>query len=399
MMSYLEKEFNGTKPKVTFCITASLLDKHLNFIKQFKNGHEFAAHGFFHTNLKMKNRDEQIEIIRRSFENFEKYGMPVRGFRCPYLSYNTHTIDALVSSPYVWTSNNVIRWEKNIGTDKHSRNHLKKLGHIYKILDASSSVSVPRFIDRLIDIPITAPDDEMIYERLRIKNNSDITNIWRRIFKDIHERGELFHLLFHPERFRYIRSSIKETLEETGKNRAKVWVAGLNEISEWWLMRSRSKWALQKKAGISSIKISAPASSTILVKSNNDGSGPYFFKTYRIAAIDWTAENEIIFESDNPSKHMINISEKASESLEHFLVNEGFFVQRAKNEVKETLFIRGFEIFREEDKLPLLESIDNSTFPLLRLWRWPDGAASAFTISSDVDSINFGDFVRRLLNF
>ncbi len=47
----------------------------------------------------------------------------------------------------------------------------------------------------------------------------------------------------------------------------------------------------------------------------------------------------------------------------------------------------------------LLEVVDNSNFPLLRLWRWPHGAQSAFSISSDVDSIDLPDFFRRFINF
>ena len=81
------------------------------------------------------------------------------------------------------------------------------------------------------------------------------------------------------------------------------------------------------------------------------------------------------------------------------LVDEGFLVERSEQCSAHSLYLEGYESFEERDKLPLLQHIDKSPLPVLRLWRWPNGARSAFTISSDVDAIALMGFVRRSLHW
>lgn len=64
-----------------------------------------------------------------------------------------------------------------------------------------------------------------------------------------------------------------------------------------------------------------------------------------------------------------------------------------------SLYIEGYRDFNEADKLNLLARVDESGYPLLRLWRWPQGARCALTVSSDVDSIIFADFLKRFIYF
>lgn len=55
MMSGIENIFLSRGVRVTFCVTASLLDNHSALLKKYNTrGHEFAAHGFHHTDLKKK---------------------------------------------------------------------------------------------------------------------------------------------------------------------------------------------------------------------------------------------------------------------------------------------------------------------------------------------------------
>jgi len=53
--------------------------------------------------------------------------------------------------------------------------------------------------------------------------------------------------------------------------------------------------------------------------------------------------------------------------------------------------------FSEDDKLDLVNRIEESDAPLVRLWRWPSGARCALSVTGDVDSMTLIDFLRRPL--
>ena len=174
-------------------------------------GHDVAAHGYIHTNMKNKSRREQIDIIRKCSHVFARFQMPVSGFRCPYLSYNNDTLDVLQRGGFAWTSNNMILWPNGLsgGNGRESKT-LKKINNLYHIDFADTRPALPRFRDGCLDIPITGPDDEMLVERFKVKQKSKIAETWMNVLRKTHESGEMFHLLFHPERFPHIRESMKE---------------------------------------------------------------------------------------------------------------------------------------------------------------------------------------------
>lgn len=388
MVSFLENGFSETGTKVTFCVTASLLEGHSAFFNHLRSaGHQVAAHGYFHFDFKRKPVSTQAEAIKKSFEAFRRHGMPVKGFRCPYLSYDSNTIEALSSSDYSWTSNDVVFWDR--GRDWNS---VKKLGSLYRTIDANVSLSLPFHSGRMIEIPITAPDDEMIFERYRVKRRGEMTEIWTNIFRRAYLRGELFHLLFHPERFPFLKDSIMDVIRQSRMFAPPVWPASLNEIACWWAARGKSLWSKSERW----ITLDAPQGATVLIRSSKGGN--HFYKDYVIKERS-LKDGRFSFETRNPSNHIVTVSEDCHKGVSEFLSMEGFFVERRKSPPPGALFISGYADFKETDRMKLLDRIDDSGYPLLRLWRWPRGARCAFTVSSDVDSIMFSDFFKRLIYF
>jgi len=47
--------------------------------------------------------------------------------------------------------------------------------------------------------------------------------------------------------------------------------------------------------------------------------------------------------------------------------------------------------------LELIETIEASPGPLVRYWRWPDGAKSALAVTGDMDALTLLDYAARLL--
>jgi hypothetical protein len=63
----------------------------------------------------------------------------------------------------------------------------------------------------------------------------------------------------------------------------------------------------------------------------------------------------------------------------------------------EGLRISGYASFAESDKRGLIDFIEGSDAPLVRLWRWPNGARCAMSVTGDVDAMTMLDFLRRPL--
>ena len=63
----------------------------------------------------------------------------------------------------------------------------------------------------------------------------------------------------------------------------------------------------------------------------------------------------------------------------------------------EALRISGYTTFGESDKRALIDFIEGSDAPLVRLWRWPNGARCAMSVTGDVDAMTMLDFLRRPL--
>lgn len=400
MMSCLEKDLVTEGVRVTFCITASLLESHLPFLEMFKDlGHEFAAHGYFHTNMKKKSLDEQQNILSKSYNAFDKLKLQVYGFRCPYLSYNENTISALQESPFIWTSNNVIFWDAFGVAEAMGPAHMEKLSRLYSTVSYERRISLPSRIGGLVDIPITAPDDEMLIERCRIRDEDEISRIWRKVFQMVYSKGELFHLLFHPERFRHIERPLRETAMEARGKTPGVWFPTLNELTVWWERRAYSRWILTDKAdGGLDIAFEGPQEATLLMKTSNVRKSGIICGLYESASVRNEGERRKI-KTEDGWKHVVVLSKKCSPEVELFLNDEGFITRRDEFPHRKALYIDGFESFHASEKRMLLDLLDNSGFPLLRLWRWPDNAQCAFTISSDVDSIDLPDFFKRFVNF
>lgn len=404
MISFLQKNMNGDA-KITFCVTASLLSENVLLFRRLRQiGHDVAAHGYIHTNMKNKSRKEQIEIIRKCSRTFDRFRMPVTGFRCPYLSYNSDTLDVLRNGGFAWTSNNMILWQNGtLGKSKRVDDRsLTKIRTLYNIEYAEQHAVLPRFRNDCLDIPITGPDDEMLLERFRIKKKKKIAAIWMDILQQTHSRGELFHLLFHPERFYHIKDCIKEIVEGLKLFEEPVWAASLSEITEWWKARRTFSCEHERTAdGRWRTWVRIPERATMLEKpdgENGNGRTP-FYRNYVQVQPDESRNGCHTFDFTRGLKATIGLSEGCSKEAERFLKDEGFLVERTSHPEDHPVFVDDYRAFSAADEPTLLAQVENSAAPLLRLWRWPNGAKSSFTISADVDSVTLMDFVRRALKF
>src|SRR5205814_5729138 len=58
----------------------------------------------------------------------------------------------------------------------------------------------PFFEGALLRIPTSIPDDEMLFDRLRITNPEEVGQIWSKVVERIYRLGGIYTLNLHPER-------------------------------------------------------------------------------------------------------------------------------------------------------------------------------------------------------
>ncbi len=397
LISTLEalKELYGVR--FTFCITASLLKRHFDLIQQLKKaGHEIAVHGHFHTRMDLHSRREQEEMINRSYLEFTRSNFQVKGFRCPYLSYNHQTIESLKKSPFRWTSGKIILYENGGPLSAAARTGLQ---YLYHFSENGNPISLPDLDSNLVELPITAPDDEMLLERMRVRSTEKITETWLHLFERSLKNGELCHFFFHPERLPLIREALENLLRAAVNPDSATWIPTLDELADWWSKRSKFSWKLDPESTPKKAILDASAEATILLKgSGNSDRDPVIGNYYEIDPIQVNGSQRV-FPAEREGKTMtIGLSAKSPVTLESFLQLEGFIVQRSCSPQHHSIFIDR-ESFSESDKRLVLHQIDQSPNPVLRLWRWPNNYRSALSVSADVCAIDFRDFIDRTLHF
>ena len=220
--------------KATFPITGKTLEKHGDFIKSIYDKRiEFAIHGYSHVDYSKLSAREQSEEIKKAIEIFKKFGMTPCGFRGPYLQANDDTLNALKENGLLYDSSPSVHWnvvpEEYLKRNARSYNLALKL---YEPKDAQTSF-LPYLRNGIIRIPVSLPDDEMLIDRLNIRNQKLLGKIWLKILKETSDKGGVFVLQLHPERIAFALDALKMLIGEA--NKKNVWITSLKELALYWM--------------------------------------------------------------------------------------------------------------------------------------------------------------------
>jgi peptidoglycan/xylan/chitin deacetylase (PgdA/CDA1 family) len=371
----------------SFFITAELLDKHSDLIKEIAvNGTHMGLHGHHHIDYCLMSGAAQREDIARGSEKFRKLGIPVSGFRAPFLRSNDETSKAVTDNGINWVSHSTMLFDGNgciMDQGKHGTvSHL--LGAFYFARSQKEEPSLPNWGVHCLEIPVALPDDEFLVDRLGIHDPNELTSIWLEMLAASRQHGELFNFMFHPERIFLVAQPLN-TLLEKAISQGDVWVCSLEEISSWW--RDRSTFSFQ-----------------FMENHHND---------YRIAVQGDTkgslavqhpgGELEFLSPESNGTytlrshvRPVIGVTDRCSEQDLHFLRNEGFILDSREPPGRCAYALDGGSA---RNSRQLLESINQAKGPLLRFWRWPNRYKSALAITADIDAITIWDFFRRARHF
>jgi peptidoglycan/xylan/chitin deacetylase (PgdA/CDA1 family) len=242
---YLLRRYHTVTSKLnltpTFAITAVVLERHPKQIRELsQRGVEFAVHGYVHIDYKTTSQDGQIEHFKKAMGTFKIHEIPFVGFRAPFLRVSGYMTKTLKQLDFAYDSSRTIHWNV-IDFSQYSRyveSEYNRLLEFYQPQQAEEYMALPRIENGLIQIPVSIPDDEMIMERLGIRDAREISKIWRSILEATYNRGELFNIQLHPERIIYFENALADIMHQVNRYKLPVWVATLKEIAEWWKERS-----------------------------------------------------------------------------------------------------------------------------------------------------------------
>jgi peptidoglycan/xylan/chitin deacetylase (PgdA/CDA1 family) len=377
----------------SFPLTAVTLKRNPASIQAFQQAPvEFCIHGYTHDDFSSLDSKQILDQLHNARQVFAAARLTTSGFRSPYLSRNSDLAKALETTGFSFSSNQPILWDV-VDTTSFTASKTASFEHAaayYQPWRAAERLSLPYLLDGLVDIPVSLPDDEMLFDRLNL-SPGDVENAWQNILTQTYQRGELFTLQAHPERTSLFVEALLGLLSRAQSFSPKVWCAKLSEIAAWWQSLSAAGIELTTLSNNRyNVRIKSPANGTVLIRSVvTSAPADLFFNNYRIVS-----SND--FSIHSPVRPIIGLSPNSSQELANFLRQQGLIIEFGSHPEQYSLYFDQ-QSFDHSQERSIIDGIDTSLQPLVRLWRWPNGSKSALAITGDIDALTLWDFGLRLI--
>jgi peptidoglycan/xylan/chitin deacetylase (PgdA/CDA1 family) len=364
----------GTCPSLP--ITAAVLDRNPAAARRLADlGVELCVHGFVHTDMSKLAPEIQREHIERAVDIFKKHEIAYSGFRSPYLKYNQATLEAVEAAGFLYDSNLPFFWEPpSLSTlTPQQADGLSRGLRFYHPVKYPEERSLPRFANRIVEIPVSLPDDEILLDRMGLRPKA-IGPIWREMAEMALGREELLTIQLHPERIIMLREGLKHVLDFTHSN-GSFWLATMRDIARWWRERTMAR---------------------VVVESAGSG-------RYRVTDLEPDRCRLVVVEPVNGTERTIEPGQEIRcdlkpvigvlpETDEH-LINEfresGYVIEVTQDVRSNALCLDG-----DHPTMPR-ERIDAARGSLLRIAAWPRPFKAACAVTGDIDCLTLGDFIRR----
>lgn len=392
------------KTAPTFFIPAVVLRRHAGLIADvIGSGAEVGIHGYVHNDYRYLSRQEQDVQTRRAMSVFQKARIPFQGFRNPYLGWNEDALRVFCGCGFSYESNEAVLHEVIDAASLPPLLHggYEKSLALFQAVPCAIYALRPHFEEELLRIPISIPDDEMLFDRLRITDPLEVGRLWSAIMQRVYERGGLYTLNLHPERGVLCKCALDTLLSYARSRPLPVWVARLDDVAAWWKERSAFELRVTPwSAGRWQVEASCTARATILARHldiEDQSLTPWFGADKRVEAIHFTVRSETC--------PCIGLSQQTSQDVADFLREQGYAFARAcpAEASNYALYLdlpQGLGASREERmqrRSELVERIEQLDKPFLHFGCWPDGNRAALSVTGDIDSVTIQDFFLRIL--
>ena len=272
---------------------------------------------------------------------------------------------------------------------------------LFQAVPCNAYVLRPHFEGTLLRIPTSIPDDEMLFDRLRITDPPEVGRIWSRVMQRVYDLGGLYTLNLHPERAVPCKQALDLLLSFAGTRPLPVWVASLKDIARWWKERSQFRLIITPRAPHHwKVEAICTPRATLLAR----------HLTVEDQAVTPWANTEMCvlsrhFMVNSVQCPCIGVSPQTPKEVVDFLSEQGYpAVRCTENEAcTYALYLdlpEGFGATREaqvHQKIVLVQQIEELAAPFLYFGCWPSGSRAALAISGDIDSVTVQDFFLRIL--
>jgi peptidoglycan/xylan/chitin deacetylase (PgdA/CDA1 family) len=395
------QQFDGAP---TFFIPAVVLGRHPVLISEIaRKGAEIGVHGYVHNDYRTLSRDQQYRQTQKAISVFQQIRIPYYGFRNPYLGWTKESLEVYAALGFRYESNIAVLHDV---VDLKAFSPLLQSGFakslkLFQAVPCSIYRLRPQFEGAILRIPTSIPDDEMLFDRLRITDPMEVGQIWSQVMQRVYDRGGLYTLNLHPERGVLCRHALDTLLAYARSRKLSVWVARIGEIAQWWKERSQFRFTFTTvDEGRWRVKATCRAKATILAR---------HLEVKDQSVIPWCGSDEWVQSQDfivnATTCPCIALSGQTPGEVMDFLHEQGYAVMRCSSDDADryALFLdrpAGLGATPEEklaSKIALVEQIEALEQPFLHFGCWPDGHRAALCISGDIDSITVQDFFLRIV--
>jgi len=375
----------------TFFTPGIIVKRYPQFIQSLQaKGAEIAVHSYQHLDLNSMTLAKAKEQLDKAITTFNLLGINAHGFRCPYLSHSDELLESIDKGLFGYSSNKAVWIDvTQLNTAGEQSIIFNSLRRFYNPKLFTEYVSVPRSRANMIEIPVCVPDDLQLHDGLNLKSEG-ISQAWIEMLNQTHQRGELFNLIFHPELGSVCKDSFEDLLQKATLFRPFVWIARLQDICEWWCEKSRFGVEVSPTSTKLIINFACSPRATVVVRGIDN----------HIDADAWVAPywrlNSRIFETPAAPRPFVGIAPGVPEHIGLFLQDQGYILDGSEQAMHCSVYIDGTVLGKLTTEVQLIEYIEKSAGPLVRYWRWPNGAKSALSITGDLDAITLIDYATRL---
>ncbi|HVB23704.1 MAG TPA: polysaccharide deacetylase family protein [Ktedonobacteraceae bacterium] len=392
------------KAAPTFFIPAVVLRRHPELLADIvQQGAEVGVHGYVHNDYRTLNKEKQFAQTQHAISVFEQTHIPYQGFRNPYLGWTEDSLDVFSDLGFAYESNEAVLHDV---IDVNALSPLIRGGYekslaLFQAMPCSMYALRPHFEGSLLRIPTSIPDDEMLYDRLRITQPEGVGNIWCKVMRNVYEMGGLYTLNLHPERGVLCQRALDTLLTYAYSRPQPVWMTRLGDIARWWKERSQFRLTFTQQ-GEQHWRVEAHCTSraTLLARhvTIEDASTVAWSNADRqVKSTAFTVQATLC--------PCIALSPETPRSVADFLHEQGYpTVGCLQNEAEfYTLYLdrpEGLGKTRQEQleqRSKLIDQIEQLEKPLIRFGCWPNGNRAALAISGDIDSVTVQDFFLRII--
>jgi peptidoglycan/xylan/chitin deacetylase (PgdA/CDA1 family) len=389
----------------TFFIPAVVLRRHAALVAAVaREGIEIGIHGYVHNDYRSLDTSEQRAQTAQAAEVFRSAGIPYRGFRNPYLGWTDESVGVFADVGLSYDSNEAVAHQV-VDLAPFSptiRDGYAKSLELFQALPCTVATLRPHFDGPLVRLPTSIPDDEMLFDRLRITDAQAIGRIWSSVLQRVYDLGGLYILNLHPERGVLCREALEILLTSAQSQSLPVWLAPLEEVGAWWrehrTFRLRitqcgtDRWLIQRTGSTRATLLAR-----YLTVDEGEPATPWFGVDAHVGGHSFVAHAARC--------PCVALSPATAEEVSDFLLEQGYPTIRTSPEdaSQYALYLdlpeglgatRAVRWRRRGDVLHHLEQLEA---PLVRFAPWPNSARAALSISGDIDSVTIQDFFLRIL--